>query len=65
MPALGRFLSVCADLCRGVELKFGNWGWVGEGEWYGGFGENWRWNGLNKAPMVMCLAMDGDLYLCS
>lgn len=43
---LGRFLSVCADLCRGVKLKLGNWGWVCESEWYGGFGlwcwENWR-----------------------
>lgn len=25
---LGRFLSVCADLFRGVKLKLGNWlGW--------------------------------------
>lgn len=45
MPSLGRFLSVCADLCRGVKLKFGNWGWVGESEWYGGFGL-WSWGEL-------------------
>lgn len=35
---LGRFLSMCANLCRGVKSKLGNWDWAGESEWYGGFG---------------------------
>jgi hypothetical protein len=43
--SLGRFLSVSADLCWGVKFKFGNWGWVGESEWYGGFGL-WCWGEL-------------------